>query len=83
VPVFFDFNAWIPIRNVENNVRTYVLGNTAPLRGSDSAAITLGWREKGKGSIFFTSYHIEGASTGSNQERVLKYLLLNFGELTF
>jgi hypothetical protein len=81
VPIYFDYNAWVPIDSVNSNVRTYIQGNTEPLGGKNDAAITVGWKQEDKGCVFFTSYHIEGASTGANQERSLKYLLMNIDHL--
>ena len=80
VPIYFDYNAWVPVIGISSNVQTFIRGNTAPLGGKIDAPITLGWQEEGKGFVFFTSYHIEGASTGANQERSLKYLLLNISQ---
>ncbi|MBI2520141.1 MAG: hypothetical protein HYV97_06980 [Bdellovibrio sp.] len=82
VPIYFDLNAWVPINSMRDHVQIFIKGNTALLGGKVDAPITVGWAEQGKGFVFFTSYHIEGASNGANQERSLKYLLLNVTDIS-
>lgn len=78
--IYFDLGLWIPIDYVTNDVNVYVWSNTSKLGGQMNAPITVGFKEGEGGCVFFTSYHIEGASTGAKQELVLKYLLYNLNE---
>jgi hypothetical protein len=81
VEVLFNIGSWQTITSVESNVATYISGDTSTLGGTVDAPITVGWKEGSGGCIFYTSYHIEGASTGSAQELALKYLVLNVGSV--
>jgi hypothetical protein len=62
---------------VASGITTYVSGNTSSLGGTAAAPITVGWKQGTGGCVYYTSYHIEGAPTGSDQEKALKYLILN------
>jgi len=75
--VEFDLDGWMPIASVAAGVTTYISGDTSGIGGSVGAPITVGWKEGSGGCVFYTSYHIEAASTGSPQENALKYLILN------
>jgi hypothetical protein len=76
--IFFDLSTWVPITKiVDPSVQTFVTADTTKLGGHNSAPITVGWRQDKGGCVFFTSYHIEAALSGADQEQVLKYLLMN------
>lgn len=76
--IFFDLSAWVPIKEiVDDKVQTFVSADTSKLGGEKKAPISVGWREGNGGCVFFTSYHIEAALSGADQESVLKYLLMN------
>jgi len=75
----FDLPSWKSIASVASNVTTYISGDVSSLGGPASAPITVGWKQSSSGCVFYTSYHIEGASTGSDQEKALKYLVQNIG----
>lgn len=81
ITVEFDLGVWQPMTSVASGVTTYISGDTSPLGGTAAAPITVGWKQGTGGCIFYTSYHIEGASTGSNQEKALKYLIQNVGSV--
>jgi hypothetical protein len=65
--------------SVAAGVSTFIQGDISslsPLTGT--RPITVGWRDSSStGCIFYTSYHIEGASTGAPQELAIKYLVQN------
>ncbi|MEB8432849.1 hypothetical protein OO007_11465 [Cocleimonas sp. KMM 6892] len=76
----FDLSVWSAIDTVEPDVTTFVEGDITSLSSTYSGIhpITVGWRENNSsGCVFYSSYHIEGASQGSEQERAMKYLVQN------
>lgn len=82
VNVYFNLPVWQSILSVESNVDVYIRGDISSLVSEDptsytDAPVTVGWKEGTGGCVFYTSYHIEGASSGSAQEKALKYLVLN------
>lgn len=81
IDIAFDLSAWQAITSVASGVTTYISGDTSALGGTVDAPITVGWKQSTGGCIFYTSYHIEGASTGSDQEKALKYLIQNIGSV--
>lgn len=82
IDITFDLSAWQAMSNVASGVTTYISGDTSSVGGpSGTTPITVGWKQGTGGCIFYTSYHIEGASTGSNQEKALKYLIQNIGSV--
>ncbi|MFA5800118.1 MAG: hypothetical protein WC840_04125 [Candidatus Peribacteraceae bacterium] len=80
IDVVFNVQAWQDIDSMASNVTTYIEGNISnisTLQGSHP--LTVGWRPTGySGCVFYTSYHVEGPSTGSDQELAIKYLIQNF-----
>jgi|GEM_PF-2663759 len=77
IEIIFNLLVWQSIDSVESNVVTYISGDESELGGPADAPITVGWKQGTGGCVFYTSYHIEGASTGADQEKALKYLILN------
>jgi hypothetical protein len=81
INVEFDLIGWTAIDSVASGVTTYIKGDTSAIGGKVDAPLTVGWKQGTGGCVFYTSYHIEGASTGSNQEKALKYLILNISSV--
>jgi len=81
IDVIFDLGGWSAMDSVASGVTTYIKGDTSAIGGKVDAPLTVGWKEGTGGCVFYTSYHIEGASTGSNQEKALKYLILNISSV--
>ena len=82
--VVFDLSVWSAIDSVASDVTTFVEGDITSLSSTYSGIrpITVGWRESSNsGCIFYSSYHIEGASQGSEQERAMKYLVQNIASV--
>ncbi len=82
--VVFDLPVWSAIDSVASDVTTFVEGDITTLSSTYSGIhpITVGWRENSNtGCIFYSSYHIEGASQGSEQERAMKYLVQNIASV--
>lgn len=80
IELVFDFSSWTVIDTVEPVVTTYIEGDVTPLSSFITGVrpITVGWRPApSSGCIFYTSYHVEGASTGAPQELAIKYLVQN------
>lgn len=80
IELVFDLSAWTVIESVQSFVTTYIQGDVTPLSNVVAGVrpITVGWRPaSSSGCIFYTSYHIEGASTGAPQELAIKYLVQN------
>lgn len=79
----FDLPVWTAIDSVESDVTTYIEGDiTAVSNYSGTHPITVGWRNGvNAGCVFYTSYHIEGASQGSEQEKAIKYLVQNISSV--
>lgn len=77
--VKFDIAVWVAIDSVTSDVTTFLEGDIAPLSNyTGTHPITVGWKTNtNAGCVFYTSYHIEGASQGSSQERAIKYLVQN------
>ncbi len=84
IDVVFDLPVWSAIDTVEAGVTTFIDGDFAsPLSNYPGVhPITSGWRPSAtSGCIFYTSYHIEGASVGAAQEIAIKYLVQNIGKV--
>ncbi len=81
IDIIFDLGGWADIDSVASGVTTFIQGTISPLSTlTGTRPITVGWRPSTtSGCVFYTSYHIEGASTGSNQEKAIKYLVQNIG----
>ena len=82
--VEFDLSDWTAIDSVASDVTTFVEGDITSLSDTYSGIypITVGWRENNNaGCVFYSSYHIEGASQGSEQERAMKYLVQNIASV--
>lgn len=80
IELVFDLTGWTVIESVEPFVTTYIQGDVTPLSSIVTGVrpITVGWRPaSSSGCTFYTSYHIEGASTGAPQELAIKYLVQN------
>ena len=76
--LLFDLGGWTVIDTVESYVTTFIQGDVTPLSNLVTGVrpITVGWRPAtASGCIFYTSYHVEGASTGAPQELAIKYLV--------
>ena len=80
--IVFDLGSWQDITSVESNVTTYISGDTSSLGGMADAPITVGWKEDTGGCLFYTSYHVEASTAeDANQEKALKYLVLNISQI--
>jgi hypothetical protein len=81
INIIFDLGAWADIDTVASGVETFIQGDISALSSLAGVhPITVGWRpSSSSGCVFFTSYHIEGAGTGTNapQEVAIKYLVQN------
>lgn len=78
--VVFDLGVWTAMSEVVATWTTYIEGAVDSLSTSDgltgTVPVTVGGPQE-DGCIFYTSYHVEGALEGSDQELALKYLVLN------
>lgn len=83
IDVVFDLGGWADIDTVATGVTTFIQGDISALSGlTGTHPITVGWRQAtSSGCVFYTSYHIEGASSGSNQEKAIKYLVQNIASV--
>jgi hypothetical protein len=74
----FDLGVWTAMEEVISTWTTYIQSDVSSLASSltGTRPITVGG-PNADGCIFYTSYHVEGAVTGSDQENALKYLVLN------
>ncbi len=82
INIVFDLPVWTVIDSVQSFVTTYIQGDVTAVSSTVTGVrpITVGWRpSSSSGCIFYTSYHIEGASTGAAQELAIKYLVQNVG----
>ncbi len=79
INIIFDLSSWADINTVEAGVNTFIEGDITSVSSTAGVhPITAGFRDAaGAGCIFYTSYHIEGASTGAPQELAIKYLVQN------
>lgn len=80
IELVFDLPDWTVIDTVESFVTTFIQGDVTPLSNLVTGVrpITVGWTPStASGCIFYTSYHVEGASTGAPQELAIKYLVQN------
>ncbi|MGD9171170.1 MAG: hypothetical protein PVI97_14070 [Candidatus Thiodiazotropha sp.] len=78
--ITFDLPMWRVIDSINTGVTTFLEADVSSISDySGVHPITVGWRDSsaGEGCIFYTSYHIEGASIGSDQELAMKYLVQN------
>lgn len=78
--IAFDLFLWTAIDTVDSDVTTFLQADITGVSDySGVHPITVGWRDSntGAGCVFYTSYHIEGASSGSYQELAMKYLVQN------
>jgi hypothetical protein len=84
IELFFDLGIWTVMSSVEPFVTTYIEGDVTSLSPAVPGIrpITVGWKPaETSGCIFYTSYHVEGASTGAAQELAIKYLVQNADEV--
>lgn len=74
----FDFGVWTAMQSVATGWTTYIEGDISSLAPTltGTRPITVGG-PSGNGCIFYTSYHVEGGGSGTDQEKALKYLVLN------
>ena len=81
ISLVFDFPAWTAIDSVSADSTVYIEADISELSTYDGIKpITVGFKPEGSNAcVFFTSYHIEGASSGSDQELAIKYLVQNIG----
>lgn len=79
--VVFDLDVWTAIDTVAAGVTTFVEGDISTVSNYTGVhPITVGWREsETSGCVYYTSYHIEGNSSGAPQELAMKYLIQNIG----
>ena len=81
--IVFDLDGWYALESIDGSVNTFIeadITNVSQLAGT--RPITIGFKPTPEsGCVFFSSYHIEGDSTGSTQEKAMKYLVQNVGEL--
>ena len=84
IDLVFDLGNWEVISSVEPFVTTYIEADVTPISSGVTGVrpITVGWTPtQSSGCVFYTSYHIEGASTGAPQELAIKYLVQNASEV--
>ena len=83
IDIVFDLSVWSAIDSVLSNVNTFVTADISTISSySGTHPITVGWKDtSNSGCIFYTSYHIEGASTGASQELAMKYLIQNLQQV--
>ncbi len=76
--IIFDIDTWVVMDSVVSTWTTYIQGDVSPLAPSFSGTrpITVGGQHE-DGCLFYTSYHVEGAASGSDQEKALRYMILN------
>ena len=81
--VKFDLSVWTAIDSVPADVTTFIEGDITPLSNyTGTHPIAIGWKNTtNSGCVFYTSYHIEGASQDSSQERAIKYLVQNISSV--
>lgn len=79
VDLLFDLAGRSAVESIASDVTVYFSANVSSLSGPDGRTpITVGFRpQSNSGCVIYTSYHIEGASTGAPQEQALKYLVRN------
>lgn len=79
----FDLTLWTPITSIDTSVTTFIEADITNVSEEVGVhPITIGFRPSPEsGCVFFSSYHIEGESTGSAQELAMKYLVQNVNEL--
>lgn len=79
--VVFDLGVWTAIDSVAAGVTTFIQGDIGSVSTYPGIhPITVGWRDTNtSGCIYYTSYHIEGNSSGAPQELAMKYLIQNIG----
>ncbi|MES9991617.1 MAG: hypothetical protein ABW098_06650 [Candidatus Thiodiazotropha sp.] len=78
--IAFDLFLWTAIDTVDSDVTTFLEADISTVSDYTGVhPITVGWKDSssGAGCVFYTSYHIEGASSGSDQELAMKYLVQN------
>lgn len=78
IEIVFDLSVWTAMESVASTWTTYIEADISSLASSltGTRPITVGGPVD-NGCAFYTSYHVEGASTGAAQENALKYLVLN------
>lgn len=85
INVIFDLGAWAAMDSVAAGVTTYIQGDISTVSSYTGVRpITVGWRPSSStGCVFYTSYHIEGAGTGTGipQEDAIKYLVQNISSV--
>ena len=83
IDIVFDLSVWTAIDTVTTDVTTFIEGDITPVSSYMGVhPITVGWRNNStSGCVFYTSYHIEGASSGADQENAIKYLVQNIDQV--
>ncbi len=83
ISIVFDLGFWSAMESVTSNVNTFITGDiTSVSNYTGTYPITVGWKNTiNSGCIFYTSYHIEGASDGAPQELAMKYLIQNLQQV--
>ena len=83
INIVFDLGFWSAMESVTSNVNTFITGDiTSVSNYTGTYPITVGWKNTiNSGCIFYTSYHIEGASDGAPQELAMKYLIQNLQQV--
>ncbi|MFK7856323.1 MAG: hypothetical protein AB8B79_19565 [Granulosicoccus sp.] len=83
IDLVFDFSIWTAIDSVSSSSTVYIEADITDISGYDGVKpITVGFQPQGSSAcVFFTSYHIEGASVGSDQELAMKYLIQNIASV--
>jgi len=79
IELIFDLDKWTAIDSVISDTTTYIEADISEYTNyAGTKPITVGFKPgDSAGCVFYTSYHIEGASTGSDQELAMKYLIQN------
>lgn len=83
IDLVFDFSVWTAIDSVSSNSTVYIEADITDISDYEGVKpITVGFQPQNSAAcVFFTSYHIEGASVGSDQELAMKYLIQNIGSV--
>ena len=83
VELIFDLGVWTAIDSVAASTTTYIEADLSPISSyTGIRPVTVGFKQSiSSGCVFYTSYHIEGASSGSDQELAIKYLIQNIASV--
>lgn len=83
IELVFDFSVWTAMDSVSDDATVYIEGDITEISEYEGVKpITVGFKpDNSEACVFYTSYHIEGASTGSDQELAIKFLVQNIEDV--